>query len=603
MAEDSKKSRNNLVHFLDEDEIENELTFFEEDGRIDFNSNHAYNKNQFKKRKLFNTNTSNQNFERISPISFAPNVSSIDKQSFAVHNTINNKRKNKSMFTSFNNEIQDDVTNSYEIDSNEPFMPAHKSIKIDTNSDAITSPIVSASTSPVYTSTPIAISTPISKRDAIIPVRSSTPIVPPSALKSEGSFSSISSISSINKSKNDSNLLSIRDDLHSIELTSSSNFINNSSNNDIIPNSVSTPISIPNYSSDSSHLSELRDEENLKNVDDIKDIFSTEKLMNSKLIINLPSSVRNKNLYWNLGINSSDSPFLSFTKELNENNSMLSPNRSPILKNNGNSSDYSSSPVPYQKQKKSESTGSELVLFKPIPWKQPLQNMIESSVSDNSLIISTNQNKDMEDNSFNSINNVSNSSTPTSAVITNELPFLSISKTPDKQNNSYTTSDAIPIPTTQNNSSINMNTSSILPISPISMPMNLDNSLMSSTNSSPSSRKEMEIPHSEETYRYYGNLSSSSFSTSPSPITSSALMNRISRNNTELQSNIKFVPNKINTEGNNKNNYTDLFDYKDDLLPSNIDHHDNDTIPTTNTVGSNNNNNNTQPADSMDVDF
>ena len=46
MAEDSKKSRNNLVHFLDEDEIENELTFFEEDGRIDFNSNHAYNKNQ-----------------------------------------------------------------------------------------------------------------------------------------------------------------------------------------------------------------------------------------------------------------------------------------------------------------------------------------------------------------------------------------------------------------------------------------------------------------------------------------------------------------------------------------------------------------------------
>ena len=336
---------------------------------------------------------------------------------------------------------------------------------------------------------------------------------------------------------------------------------------------------------------------------DIKDIFSTEKLMNSKLIINLPSSVRNKNLYWNLGINSSDSPFLSFTKELNENNSMLSPNRSPILKNNGNSSDYSSSPVPYQKQKKSESTGSELVLFKPIPWKQPLQNMIESSVSDNSLIISTNQNKDMEDNSFNSINNVSNSSTPTSAVITNELPFLSISKTPDKQNNSYTTSDAIPIPTTQNNSSINMNTSSILPISPISMPMNLDNSLMSSTNSSPSSRKEMEIPHSEEAYRYYGNLSSSSFSTSPSPITSSALMNRISRNNTELQSNIKFVPNKINTEGNNKNNYTDLFDYKDDLLPSNIDHHDNDTIPTTNTVGSNNNNNNTQPADSMDVDF
>lgn len=271
MAKNSRKNRNNLVHFLDEDEIENELTFFEEDGQIknnDFKSNRS-----FKRRKLYNTIdtiNSKQNFNSISPISFAPNISSPkdNKQnSFSLHNSINvNKRKSNSIY---NNGIENNVNNSYIIDANEPFMPAHKSIKIDTNADAITSPIPSASTSPVYTSTPIAISTPISQRTAMIPIRSSTPILPPSLLKSESSFSSISSISSINKSKNDSNLSSIREDYNSPSDFSSSSQSNDiSTNNDNIPNNTSTPISLVKYSSNSSPPLELNEpEENLQNID------------------------------------------------------------------------------------------------------------------------------------------------------------------------------------------------------------------------------------------------------------------------------------------------------------------------------------------------
>jgi len=341
--------------------------------------------------------------------------------------------------------------------------------------------------------------------------------------------------------------------------------------------------------------------------------------MNSKLIINLPSSVRNKNLYWNLGLSPSDSPYSLFAKEINEKNSILSPYRSPIRKNADStfeSSDYS--PTPFQNQSKSESTGSELVLFKPIPWKQPLQDSLEGSgkkltknnILSNDLMIMTNNNEDTPNqDSFGNVNNISNSSTPTSATITNKLPLLSLNKSPDRSNNSYNLSNSIPI-NQSNNSFTRMNTNAMSPISPISpislSMMNVDNSLLTVNNSPPTNRKEIDIPYSQDIPRFYeGNISSSSsFSTSPSPITSSALMNGISRNNTELQSTIKnYKPNNMNKELN-KTTYSDLFDYKDDF-PTN-EAHDNDTIsPTTNIIRKEVNGN--QPssfeADSMDVDF
>ncbi|OUM62408.1 hypothetical protein PIROE2DRAFT_11315 [Piromyces sp. E2] len=631
MAENTKQTRSNLIHYLDDDEIENELTF-NEDGQVsdeEFTSNHQFNRNnQFKRRKLFNNldvTDSSRAFDNISPISFAPNLSSLNKNNkhpFAVQSSINNnKRKNNTLSSSYFNDSQEYDVNrsSYEVDANEPFMPAHKSIKIDTNSDAITSPVASASTSPVFTSTPIAISTPNPRRTVNPPVRSSTPILPSSLLKFDGSFSSLSSISSINRSKNDSNLSSIREDFNSASeassssLSSSSNLNENLTSNDIIP--TSTPISKVKQSNE---IPPVETDDSFKDIDDVKDIYSTEKLMNSKLIINLPSSVRNKNLYWNLGISPSDSPYSLFAKEINEKNSILSPYRSPILKNGDNtfeSSDYS--PSPLQKQNKYESTGNELVLFKPIPWKQPLQDSIENSfnkstknnILTNDLMIMTNNEDTPNQDSFGNVNNISNSSTPTSATITNKLPLLSLSKSPDKSNNSFSSSN--PIPINQNNNSVSrMNTSTMSPISPISpislSMMNVDNSLLAVSNSSPTNHKEIDIPYSQDIPRLYGGniSSSSSFSTSPSPLTSSALMNGISRNNTELQSTIKnYKPKDMNNELN-KTTYSDLFDYKDDFPPTEL--HDNDTIPTTTSnIQKEVNGNQTScfGADSMDVDF
>jgi len=279
MSESSTQRRNNLIHYLDDDEIENELTFFNEDGKLsdnEFIQKKSFNKkNQFKRRKLFKnfgTNESKRNLENLSPISFASN------HPFAIQNTYNsNKRKNDSI-TSYYNGSRDVNGNNYEIDSNEPFMPPHKSIKINTNSDALTSPVASTSTSPIFTSTPIAISTPNPERTSIPQVRSSTPILPSSILKSEGSFSSLSSISSINKNKNDSNLSSIREDFNSPSeisstVSSSSNINDSTSSKNIKPTSTSTPISITKHSSESSphDINEL-ETGNPKDINDVKDI-------------------------------------------------------------------------------------------------------------------------------------------------------------------------------------------------------------------------------------------------------------------------------------------------------------------------------------------
>jgi len=375
-------------------------------------------------------------------------------------------------------------------------------------------------------------------------------------------------------------------------------------------------------------------------------MYSTEKLMNSKLIINLPSSVRNKNLYWSLGVNSSDSIFSPFSTK--DKNALFSPYRSPILNNNDvafESSDYS--PTPYQKPNKSESTGSELVLFKPIPWKQPLQDSIESherstSSKDNNpilsqdLMVNTNNSNTGNQDSFGTINNSSNSPTPTSAIITSKLPLLSLNKSPDKSNSSFILSNSLPIPITQNNgnhSNVNMNTSTLSPISPvtpISLSMmnvdqsswtpnnnNINNSNNSNNASSPSSRKELDIPFFTHEIQRYNNISSS-FSVSPSPMTSSALMNGISRNSTELQSNSRNYKSQV-TEN------ADLFDYKNDFLLSNLEEPEGENkdtispippaISASNTPTPSNIHFNTQPemngtgqssyfvADSMDVDF
>jgi hypothetical protein len=304
---------------------------------------------------------------------------------------------------------------------------------------------------------------------------------------------------------------------------------------------------------------------------------------------------------------------LSYKNGLNEKYTVYNPKGSPILKNDNipqNVLDMSSSsPIPYHKQIKSESSDSELVLFKPIPWKHPLQTTIRenknvssndnnntNNTPSNNLMITIDQSRDIQNESFNNVNNLS---TPVSAILTQKLPLLSLNKSPDKTNNPHlTTSNAIPIPTIQPNSSTDTN--SVLLISPLSISMNIDSGLMSNTNSSPTLRKEIEIPYSQDLPRYYGSLSS--FSTSPSPITSSALMNGISRNNTELQSNNKYTHNNINIELD-KSNYSDLFDYKDDLLSSNSDHHEKDNITTTTNTIDCNINLNTQPLDSMDVDF
>jgi len=618
MAKNST-SRKNLVHYLDDDEIEDELTFFNEDGHLSDNeviANQMANNNQFKRRRLLkdlDTNNTKPIFDDISPISFAPNLSSLNKnnqQPYSIQKYYNsNKRKNdiyssSSYHQNFNDPQEVGLKNGeYEIDSNEPFMPAHKSIKIDTNVDAVTSPVASSST-------PIAISTPNPRRTAL-PVRSSTPILPPAILKSEGSFSSLSSISSINKSKTDSNLSSIREDLNSpsdlssSSLSSSSNLNEPISSKDFIhPTSTSTPML---------HVTQKLDSENgIKDFNDVKDIYSTEKLMNSKLIINLPSSVRNKNLYWSLGVNSSDSIFSPFSTK--DKNALFSPYRSPILNNNNDvayeSSDYS--PTPYQKPNKSEGTGSELVLFKPLPWKQSLQDS-STSAKDNNTVLSqdlmvntNNSNNTGNQDSFGTINNSSNSPTPTSAIITSKLPLLSLNKSPDKSNSSFILSNSLPIPITQNNgnhSNVNMNTSTLSPISPVTpislSMMNVDqsswtphrnnntnngnNSNNSNSNnnnnsnnnaSSPSSRKELDIPFYPHEIQRYNNISSS-FSVSPSPMTSSALMNGISRNSTELQSNSRNYKSQISDNA-------DLFDYKNDFLLSNLEEPENehkDTIP------------------------
>jgi len=280
MAENTTQTRSNLIHYLDDDEIENELTF-NEDGQVsdeEYISNSQLNKNNhFKRRKIFNNldvSESTRAFDGLSPISFAPNLSSLNKNNkhpFDIQNYVNNnKRKNNALSSSYLNGSQEfDCNNSsYEIDANEPFMPAHKSIKIDTNADAITSPVASASTSPVFTSTPIAISTPNPKRTMNPPVRSSTPILPSSFLKSDGSFSSLSSISSINRSKNDSNLSSIREDYNSpsdvsSSLSSSSNINEPLTSNDII--TTSTPISKVKQSNEM--LPQGEEEYNLKVMD------------------------------------------------------------------------------------------------------------------------------------------------------------------------------------------------------------------------------------------------------------------------------------------------------------------------------------------------
>jgi len=330
--------------------------------------------------------------------------------------------------------------------------------------------------------------------------------------------------------------------------------------------------------------------------------------MNSKLIINLPSSVRNKNLYWNLGISSSDSPYSLFTKEINEINSNFSPYRSPILKNDDSTfetSDYS--PTLYQKHNKSESTGSELVLFKPIPWKPSIQDSLGNSTNDDILSNDLMINHEDTPNQDSFVNNISNSSTPTSATITNKLPLLSLSKSPDKSNNSFNSSNAIPI-NQSNNSVVRMNTSTMSPISPISpisiSMMNVDNS--SPTNPlNPTNPKEIDIPFSQNIPRVYGGniSSSSSYSISPSPVTSSALMNGISRNNTELQNAVKnYKPNDMNNDLN-KTTFSDLFDYKDDLLFT--EQPDNDTIPTTKSnihKEINENQKSSFGVDSMDID-
>ncbi|ORX83966.1 hypothetical protein BCR32DRAFT_291640 [Anaeromyces robustus] len=703
MAE-PRQSRN-LVHFLDDDEIESEITFTGDDNELV--SNYSLNKNQFKRRKLFNnldTNNTKKVFDGISPITLTPKISNFNKNnqpSFSVQNTFQNgqhKRKNNSLFSYYNgSDINNNnniiKNNGYEIDANELFMPAHKSIKIDTNSDAITSPV--ASSTPIYTSTPLASSTPINQRTSsnTIPVRSSTPILPPSLIKSEGSFSSLSSLSSISKSKNDSNLSSIREDFNSSSSSSSSTSSSNINNDPLLSNSkynlpskTSTPISLDKYFLDTlpqeNRNLEIMETNNLKDINDIKDIYSTEKLMNSKLIINLPSSVRNKNLFWNLGIGSSDSLFSPFGKEFNDKNSIFSPYRSPILKNEDSlidSLDYS--PTPCRKQKKPEissNSSNELVLFKPIPWKQPLHDIIDNNTNNDNINSNSNNsngsgnnipiNSDLmittdtindnlsNQNSITNVNSLSNSSSPNSAIITNRLPLLTLDKSPiksnsntnnhnnnnnnnnnnsngnnditinndhdnDNNNNIFknkintSSSNAKPIPNSSNSHINTFNMSPISPVSPISLSMNLDNSLLTTSNSSPNSRKEIEIPYPQDVPRYYNNISSSSFSTSPSPLTSSAMMNGISRNNTELQSNKNYSRNKSNNLEYNK----DLFDYKDDLLSSNLDHHhdnNNDTISTSNIINPINNNtlsnipsemNPTQTScfgtDSMDVDF
>ncbi|ORX49377.1 hypothetical protein BCR36DRAFT_397951 [Piromyces finnis] len=618
MTENTTKTRRNLIHYLDDDEIENELTF-NEDGKL---SDEEYIPNQqnkrdkhFKRRRLF-YNLSTSDLKRSNDNLQISYTNKNNKNTISSQNIVNSNEVKNNTFSSYLNGSQElDLNNSYEFDDDNDsfFMPSHKSIKVNTNIDTISSQDDSSSTSPVFISTPIAISTPNPKRHVNLPVRSSTPILPSSLLKSDdGSFSSLSSISSINRSKIDSNLSSIKEDynspsdISSLSLLSSLNFNESVNTNNIIPSS--SPISEIKQSK-----SKLTQEEE-SNLKEINDIYSTEKLMNSKLIINLPTSVRNRNIHWNLGINSSDPPYSTFAKEIDEKKSIFSPYRSPILNNDGNTFEYSDY-SPISKQDKYEPVRGEVVLFKPVSWKQTLQELsginddksYKNNIPSNDLMIKINNNISNQD-SFSDINNVSNSSTPTSAIITNKLPLLSLNKSPDKLNNPYNSSNSIPI-NQNNNSNSCMNTSVISPISPISpspLLMNTDNNLLTLSSIN---RKEIDIPYFQEiSHLYGGNISSSSsFSTSPSPITSSALMNVISRNNTELQNTIKnYKPNNMKIELN-KTSYTDLFDYKKDFPRT--ENYDNNTIPTVTTTTTNlyNEINENQifsfGTDSMDVDF